>query len=182
MTAEARRVWCGLAVAVAGCLLATGCAWEVSPARSAEALETLTDGGLTGPDGGEARAERLTRREMDCDLSSDAKLVGPFTCGESFATRTRGECNDCADRGCTQSNEGVAECTCFGVAESCSSDPLSDAGDFVKCFSTGARCDCGDGLGRVYECDCEGQVSTPDECSCRVSSDDTFDYEFMCDQ
>lgn len=180
MTAEARRGWCGLAV-VAG-VLVTGCAWEVQPAGKSEgALDQATDAGFTLPDSG-GMVVRLGRRETDCDLTSDAKLVGPFKCGETFATTMWGECNDCEDRGCTQAEAGFAECTCFGAVETCYSDPLNDAGDYVNCFSQGARCDCGDGKGRIYECDCEGGVSSPDECSCRVPRDDTFDYEFMCEQ
>ena len=93
-----------------------------------------------------------------------------------------GECNDCEDRGCTQQDDGVAECACFGVVEACYSDPQNDAGDYVDCFSWGARCDCGDGKGRVYDCSCEGGVSSPDECSCSPPHDGTFDYEFMCEQ
>jgi hypothetical protein len=178
MTGEARRGWCGLVMAAG--FFAGGCAWEVAPAsKSTEALDTASDASVG--DGG-LRAERLTRTETPCDPTSSAKLVGPFACGETFATTLWGECNDCEDRGCTMAEEDFADCTCFGVVEFCVSDPLNDAGDYVDCFEHGGLCDCGDGKGRVYECDCEGGVSSPNECGCRLPRDDTFDYEFMCEQ
>jgi hypothetical protein len=116
-----------------------------------------------------------------CTIGEVLDGLGPFVCGETFASRVFGECNDCGDVGCSTSNPEVYQCTCYGKEEFCRAQ-RGDASVPMRCWEQAVQCDCGDGKGRVYQCSCESQVSTPDGCGCHVQPEgEPFDPELDCE-
>lgn len=193
-------------------VLLSGCTWEVTPSEntlapldtdalrdaSAEAApDAASQEGNASPDGAVQQPPASPDASCDvtpvqptqppeqasgaCTIGEKIDDLGPFVCGETFATRIIGECNDCSDRGCTTAEPEVYECTCYGKEDYCRPEG-GDASVSMRCWEQAVQCDCGDGKGRVYKCSCEGGVSTPDECGCRVPPEgEPFDYELECE-
>jgi hypothetical protein len=163
-------LWAAVTFALAGCN------WRVSAAEPNGSAER------------DPTVRSVAPISFEANCGDDAGLAyegtGQFGCGEVFATEMWGECNDCSDRGCTDSDEGIAHCACFGVVEYCFPNPQSDSGVYERCHKSAAQCECDDGKGPIYECSCEGHASTPSECGCGLPRDysaDAFDFEFECE-
>ena len=151
--------------ALAALTLLAGCEWQVETESATQGL-AVEEQGETCPD--------------------VTDLPGEPQCGLQFVAGLRGECNDCSDRGCKVSNEGAAhDCVCHEEGERCFAQPmivLPDGGIQPSefCAYEGKSCDCNDGMGAIYSCECEGGG---DDCHCRVPSDPDilFDYDHLCE-
>jgi hypothetical protein len=140
-------------------LLAGGCQWEVDPQGS--------------PQG-------LAEGQPACEYVSP--LQGAPRCGVPFEANVRGECNDCTDVGCQREEEGLHDCVCHEEGELCFEQEeilLPDGGTQAPLFCAyrGRSCDCNDGKGPVYGCECEGGG---DDCHCQVWTEPFFLYDQEC--
>lgn len=136
---------------------AAGCQWEVGPEPSAQPLTEGEQGACP-------------------DVTS---MTGYPQCGESFSARVRPECNDCSDPGCGQVPQGPSDCVCDEEGELClPQGPSADGGTWEICVYVGESCDCDDGRGRAYLCQCEGGG---DDCGCWLETDTFFDPTVECE-
>lgn len=134
MTTHARNAVRNLMALTSAVLLLASCGWEVGADSAAQGLDQGNDGGA-------------------CETTTS--LTGYPKRGVHFSAELWGECNDCNDRSCRQSNgDGWHDCVCAEEAELCWAQPmitLPDGGiqpdEF--CAYQGQRCDCGGGLGPV---------------------------------
>jgi hypothetical protein len=172
----------GSLTSVAICLAVTGCQWETEPAVASRG-ELGTAGFFWDPE--ERSKSACLEHARDATTEGCPRApTGPFPgCGQPFSVDgifTRDD--SCACGGdCPRTYLAAdAECTCRGQATHCLFQDgltmrtwtdgvpgvqevlLEDGG--CGCNDIAVLCDCGDGRGEVYTCECAG--GGDEECFC----------------
>ena len=149
----------GAMLTTALCLAVAGCQWEAEPAAGSQSLSM----GSFFYDPNELSESSCLAHETPVGTQGCPRApTGAFPgCGAPFSVDdvyTYGQCNLC-DGDCAPEPLGSARCTCHAQTKLCL---FHDPG--CACGDVGAECDCGDGRGAIYYCDCEGGG---DHCNCR---------------
>jgi hypothetical protein len=135
-------------IAPAFVVLLGACEWKAEPASTNQALSNERRVGSVG-------TAVPAQADNGCSDDDEAVLGYRIPCGKKFTAMVRGVCSDC--NACPPYQEGKT-CECHARGTFC-----FDAG--APCGYEGEKCECNDGQGAIYTCDCEGGG---DQCGCWV--------------